>query len=113
MTISIAEPVTSSKPTRRSPTRRSKTITISLPPEMAAKAEAMAKREGRTMSELFRETFRAYYAREVDTWFQELAEFATTHNPHGYTEADIPRLIKEVRAEEAAEKAALKIAKAS
>jgi hypothetical protein len=80
---------------------------------MALKAEAMARREGRTMSELFREAFRAYYAREVDSWFRELADFAAAHNPHGYTEADVPRLIKEVRAREAAEKAALDTAKAS
>jgi hypothetical protein len=56
-------------------TRTSRVYTISLPPELARKAEALAKRDSRTMSELFREAFR---------------------NP-GFTETDVPRLIKEVR----------------
>ena len=33
---------------------------ITLPPEMAAEAERLAKEEGRTMSELMREAFRRY-----------------------------------------------------
>lgn len=86
--------------------RTSRTFTISLPPELAAKAEALAKRESRTMSELFREAFRQYWGRHVDKLFEETAAYAATRNPHGYTEADVPRLIKEVRAEEAAEQAA-------
>lgn len=93
--------------------RTSKTITISLPPEMAAKAEALAAEEGRTMSELFREAFRTYYGNIVDGWFKELNGYAATRNPHGYTEAEIPRLIKEVRAEMAAEELAQTTAKAS
>ncbi len=97
-------------PVRR---RNSKTITISLPPEMAAKAEALAKRESRTMSELFREAFRKYHGSIVDGWFEELAQLGASRNPHGYTEEDIPRLIKEVRAEMAAEEAAQLTAKAS
>ena len=93
--------------------RTSKTITISLPPEMAAKAEALAKREGRTMSELFREAFRKYHGSIVDGWFEELAQLGSSRNPHAYTEEDIPRLLKEVRAEMAAEEAAQRTAKAS
>src|ERR1039458_4741078 len=34
--------------------RKSKVYTISLPPELARKAEALARRDSRTMSELFR-----------------------------------------------------------
>jgi hypothetical protein len=37
MAVSIAEPVPVSEPTHSAPTRRSKTITISVPPEMAAR----------------------------------------------------------------------------
>lgn len=93
--------------------RTSKTITISLPPEMAAKAEALAAEEGRTMSDLFRGAFRTYYGNVVDGWFKELSGYAATRNPHGYTEADIPRLIKEVRAEMAAAALTRTTAKAS
>jgi len=42
--------------------RTSRVYTISLPPELAKKAEALAKRDSRSMSELFREAFRTYYA---------------------------------------------------
>ena len=45
-------------------TRSSRVYTISLPPELAQKAEALAKRDSRSMSELFREAFRSYYAQQ-------------------------------------------------
>lgn len=79
--------------------RKSKVYTISLPPELAQRAEALAQRDSRTMSELFREAFRAYSAQRARTTLDEVGEYATTRNPRGYTEADVPRLIKEVRAE--------------
>ena len=41
-------------------TRTTKTITFSLPPEMAEKALQVMKEEGRTMSELLREALRQY-----------------------------------------------------
>ena len=40
--------------------RSTKVVSITLPPEMAAEAERLAKEEGRTMSELMREAFRRY-----------------------------------------------------
>jgi predicted DNA-binding protein len=88
--------------------RRSRVFTISMPPEMAAAAQYLAKRENRTMSELFREAFRAYDERQVAKFIDEMGEYARTRNPHGYTEADIPRLIDEVRAEMLAEQGAIK-----
>jgi hypothetical protein len=60
------------------------------------KAEALAKRDSRTMSELFREAFRAYYAQQARRTLEEIGEYAARRNP-GYTEADVSRLIKEVR----------------
>lgn len=72
--------------------------TISLPPELAQKAEALARRDSRTMSELFREAFRTYSALQARRTLDELGEYAATRNPEGYTEADVPRLVKEVRA---------------
>jgi len=79
--------------------RKSRVYTISLPPELALRAEALAKRDSRTMSELFREAFRTYSAEQARTTLNELGEYAAARNPNGYTEADVPRLIKEVRAE--------------
>ena len=44
--------------------RTSRTFTISLPPDLAAKAEFLAKRDSRTISELFREALRTYYTHD-------------------------------------------------
>lgn len=90
-----------------------KPITITLPSEMAAKAEALAEQEGRSLRELFIEAFRAYQTSVFERWWKDLRQYADEHNPNGCTEEDIPRLIKEVRAEMAVEEAALKTAKAS
>jgi Arc/MetJ-type ribon-helix-helix transcriptional regulator len=40
--------------------RTTKSITISLPPEQLKKAERLARKQSRTMSELFREALRRY-----------------------------------------------------
>jgi hypothetical protein len=88
-------------------TRKSKTFTISLPPDLAAKAELLAKCESRSMSELFREAFRVYSQQKPFQSLEEIWEYASTRNPHGYTEADVPRLIREVRAEMDAEAKAI------
>lgn len=79
--------------------RKSKVYTISLPPELARMAEALAQRDSRTMSELFREAFRTYSAQQARKTLDELGEYAEGRNPKGYTEADVPRLIRQVRAE--------------
>jgi hypothetical protein len=76
--------------------RASRVYTISLPPELALKAEALARRDSRSMSELFREAFRTYCAQDARKTLMEVGEYAETRNP-GYSEADLPRLIKEVR----------------
>ena len=76
--------------------RTSRVYTISLPAELALKAEALAKRDSRTMSELFREAFRSYYAQQARRTLAEIGEYAASRNP-GYTQDDIPLLIKDVR----------------
>jgi CopG family transcriptional regulator/antitoxin EndoAI len=80
--------------------RISRIFTISLPPELAQKAEALAKRDSRTISELFREAFRAYSAQDARSLLAEIGEYAESRNS-GHTEADVPRLIQEVRTSEA------------
>lgn len=90
------------------PSRISKVYTISLPPELARRAEALARRDSRTMSELFREAFRTYYAQQARVTLQEIGEYAATRNPRGYTQADVPRLIREVRAQAGARRSSRK-----
>lgn len=51
------------------------------------------------MSELFREAFRAYSAQQARRTLEEVGEYAAARNPKGYAESDVPRLIREVRAE--------------
>ena len=51
------------------------------------------------MSELFREAFRTYSTQQARTTLDELGGYAASRNPKGYTETDVPRLIREVRAE--------------
>ena len=46
--------------------RNTKVYSITMPPEMAKQAERIAKKKNRTMSELFRETFRRYQREEED-----------------------------------------------
>ena len=46
-----------------------RTVTISLPPELAAQVDAAAAAEGRTRSELFREAARQYL-RRAQRWEQ-------------------------------------------
>jgi CopG family transcriptional regulator/antitoxin EndoAI len=81
-----------------SPQHTSRVYTISLPPDLARKAEALARRDSRSMSELFREAFRSYYAEDARRNLMHIGEYAETRNP-GYAESDVPRLIEEVRAE--------------
>lgn len=47
-------------------TRTTKVYSITMPPEMGRRAEQLAKRENRTMSELLRETFRRYEIAEAE-----------------------------------------------
>jgi hypothetical protein len=86
--------------------RRSRVFTISMPPEVANAAELLAKSENRTMSELFREAFREYHRSRIGLLLEETARYAALRNPNAYTEEDIPRLVKEVRAEMRAEREA-------
>lgn len=95
------------KPPKRSagltPRRISRVFTISLPPDLAARAEAIAKQESRTISEVFREALRAYESLQLPPWLEKARAYAATRNPRGYTEEDLPRLIQEIRAEMRAE----------
>jgi len=58
------------------------------------------------MSELFREAFRTYSAQQEVRVLEALGEYAASRNSKGYSEADVPRLIKEVRADKASRRRA-------
>jgi hypothetical protein len=77
-----------------------KEYTISLPADLALSAELLAKQESRTVNELFQEAVRAYSRQRSEAILAEITAHATAHNPMGYTEEDVPRLIKEWRAEQ-------------
>lgn len=78
--------------------RTSRTITFSLPPEMAAQVEKIMKEEGRTRSELLREALRRYMlARE----WRGLARYGQRiADELGIMPDDLERLIDESRAEQ-------------
>ena len=50
--------------------RKTKTITFSLPPEMAEQVQDLMREEGRTMSELIREALRNYM--EEREWLRDI-----------------------------------------
>jgi predicted transcriptional regulator len=78
--------------------RTAKTISITLPPELLTKAQAIAKRENRTMSELFREALRQY--KSPDPEWEALMAWGLEHGKAlGIkSEDDVERMSDEWRA---------------
>ena len=80
--------------------RTSKTLSITLPPDMLARAVELAKREHRTMSELVREALREY---DRKGWWTEMNAFGQGRARElGLGEGDVEQLVKDVRRERAA-----------
>ena len=78
-------------------TRTTKTITFSLPPDMAERVQQVMKEEGRTMSELVREALRQYM--EEREW-RRLERHARRRTREQDTQPeDVERLVDEHRAE--------------
>jgi predicted transcriptional regulator len=77
--------------------RTAKTVSITLPPELLVKAQELATREHRTMSELFREALRRYMTLDPE-WESLLARTRARGQGLGITtEADVERLSDEHR----------------
>jgi len=74
-----------------------RTFTISFPPDLAKQVEQLAAQESRTTSELFREAFRTYRARQLRKALLDLNEIARKDDHKGHKPDDIERLIDEVR----------------
>ena len=78
-------------------TRTTKTITFSLPPDMAEQVRQVMKEEGRTMSELVREALRQYM--EEREW-RRLERYGRLRaREQDTTPEDVERLVDEHRAE--------------
>jgi len=75
--------------------RTTKTLSITLPPEMLSRAEDLAKKENRTMSELVREALRHY---DRQRWWEETNAYGRARaQALNIREDDVDRLIHQVR----------------
>jgi len=75
--------------------RVTKTVTLSLPPEMDKKISALLKKEGRTRSELFREALRRYM--EEQEW-KEITRYGRMKaNEKGITEDQVEDIVDAYR----------------
>lgn len=70
--------------------------TISLPPELAAEAEAMARAEGKTLSGVVQDALREARARRLKAELREIQDFwAAKAKAKGVlTERDLERLLR-------------------
>ena len=77
--------------------RTAKTVSITLPPELLVKAQEIAEREHRTMSELFREALRHYMQGDQE-WESLLKRTRVQGQALGVaSEEDVDRLSDEYR----------------
>jgi CopG family transcriptional regulator/antitoxin EndoAI len=75
--------------------RTTRVLSLSLPPDLVREAERIAKQEGRTKSELFREALRRYL--EERRW-RALQRYGQGRARRlGMTERDVERAVQEVR----------------
>ena len=83
--------------------RTTKTLSVTLPPEMLTRAEQLAKKEHRTMSELVREALRQY---ERKNWWDEMNDYgrANAQATGIRTEEDVVAAIHAMRQEKRARK---------
>ncbi len=73
--------------------RPSQTVTVSLPPELAREVDRVARREGRSRSEVFREALRQYLARR-DRWDRIFAVGEQAARRLAVTEQDVTAAVK-------------------
>src|SRR5258707_15562339 len=75
--------------------RNTKTLSVTLPPEMLRRAHSLAKKESRTMSELIREALRHYERR---SWWDDVNAYGRAQAERaGLGADDVDRLIHETR----------------
>jgi CopG family transcriptional regulator/antitoxin EndoAI len=82
--------------------RSTRTLSVTLPPDMLKRAQSIAKRESRTMSELIREALRHYERRY---WWDDINAYGRSQAARqGIREPDVDRLVHELRASRRAAK---------
>jgi predicted transcriptional regulator len=77
---------------------KTRTFTVSFPPELADQVERLAARESRTTSELFREAFRCYRAERIQASLSGQIAQAREKVKGQFTPDDVVRMIAEDRA---------------
>jgi len=77
--------------------RSSRVFTISFPAPLAKQVEQTARKQNRTISELFRESWRAYRLHTID---KEVEAIRRKSPPTSYTSDDVEALVHEVRREQ-------------
>ena len=88
-------------------TRSTKTITISIPEGMCADLDHVCSDQGVTPDELALDVLSEYLdAQRKQRWAEIFAYGHERGRASGYGPEDVPRLVEEVRAEMAAERAA-------
>ena len=75
--------------------RTTRILSLSLPPELLREVERVAKQEGRTKSELFREALRRYV--EERRWRGLQRYGASRARRLGLSQADVERAVQEFR----------------
>jgi len=76
--------------------RRTRTLSVTLPPDMLRRAQTIARKESRTMSELVREALRHYERR---SWWDDVNAYGRARaQRRGIHEQDVDRIIHETRA---------------
>jgi CopG family transcriptional regulator/antitoxin EndoAI len=75
--------------------RTTKTISLSVPPEMAEKIKELMKKEGRTRSELIREALRRYV--EEQEWREILRHGRMKAKEKGITEDQVEDIVDAYR----------------
>ena len=76
--------------------KSAKTISISLPQQLAREADKVARLERRSRSELFREAIRRYMAAREERAFRKKVELAAS-SLGVRTEDDVERIVDEMR----------------
>lgn len=81
-------------------TRRSRVLTVSVPPDLAETFDRIAAEEQRTRSELFREMLRSYRMQREVAEFEELQRYGSERARAAgvLTEEDVADLVAEERA---------------
>lgn len=78
--------------------RPSRTVTVSLSPELAKRADRAARAEGRSRSEIFREALRQYLTRQ-DRWDRIFSYGEEAGRRAGATEETVIEAVKSRRAD--------------